>query len=415
MSFYSSTLREPHEYPRRILIATIGLNPQILTETLYALAVQADQPFIPNEIYVITTCEGRRRLEVTLLSGEGGILCELATEYNLPELKSALIPERIYVVRDGNEASLKDISTQADNVAAADLITSVLRRLSVDDEAALHVSLAGGRKTMGFLLGYALSLFGRLQDRLSHVLVSPDFETHPDFYYPTKEPRVLSTRSGKPISTQDAELTLADIPFVRLRMGLPKELLNGDMSYSKTVVGLQSGVSKPALIIDYDNRRISCHGIVVVLQPLRFAFYAWLAQLKSKSKECQGTGTIHWVGSDMEHVRDFLSVYRRVGGVTSEMITTQMKNLSSGFDKEFFEENKSRINSVIRKRLGYLSTHYEIQRIGYLQHENKGKRMQPIGLPLESEDISFATVVDEDAEGLAAYEDVDDVKSFFER
>jgi CRISPR-associated protein (TIGR02584 family) len=33
------------------------------------------------------------------------------------------------------------------------------------------MSIAGGRKTMGFYAGYALSLYGRAQDRMSHVLV----------------------------------------------------------------------------------------------------------------------------------------------------------------------------------------------------------------------------------------------------
>lgn len=37
---------------------------------------------------------------------------------------------------------------------------------------------------MGFFVGYALSLFGRAQDRLSHVLVSDPFESLTDFYYP---------------------------------------------------------------------------------------------------------------------------------------------------------------------------------------------------------------------------------------
>ena len=32
----------------------------------------------------------------------------------------------------------------------------------------MHVSIAGGRKTRGFLAGYTLSLLGRPQDRLSH-------------------------------------------------------------------------------------------------------------------------------------------------------------------------------------------------------------------------------------------------------
>ena len=43
---------------------------------------------------------------------------------------------------------------------------------------------------MGYYLGYALSLFGRSQDRLSHVLVSDGYEGHPEFYYPSKNSKV---------------------------------------------------------------------------------------------------------------------------------------------------------------------------------------------------------------------------------
>ena len=86
----------------------------------------------------------------------------------------------------------------ADNDATADAITERLRAFTADPETALHVSIAGGRKTMGYYLGYALSLFGRPQDRLSHVLVSPPFESHPQFYYPSPGERVIHTLGPNP-------------------------------------------------------------------------------------------------------------------------------------------------------------------------------------------------------------------------
>ncbi|MBV5299598.1 MAG: TIGR02584 family CRISPR-associated protein, partial [Rhodoferax sp.] len=76
-----------------------------------------------------------------------------------------------------------DIRSPADNRAAADFITAQVRAITADSGCALHASIAGGRKTMGFYLGYALSLFGRPQDRLSHVLVSEPFESSYDFFY----------------------------------------------------------------------------------------------------------------------------------------------------------------------------------------------------------------------------------------
>ena len=70
----------------------------------------------------------------------------------------------------GPSGSLADIRDERDNAYAADQITKLIAMLTRDSERALHVSIAGGRKTLGFYAGYARSLLGRGQDRLSHVL-----------------------------------------------------------------------------------------------------------------------------------------------------------------------------------------------------------------------------------------------------
>jgi CRISPR-associated protein (TIGR02584 family) len=75
----------------------------------------------------------------------------------------------------------------------------------------LHVSIAGGRKTMGFYAGYALSLYGRAQDRMSHVLVDEKFEKGINFYYPSKnENDFLLIEKIKPsVFLKDAQVWLA--------------------------------------------------------------------------------------------------------------------------------------------------------------------------------------------------------------
>ena len=64
----------PTRYPRRVLLAVSGLSPQIVTETLYALAVAApaDERFVPTEVHVLTTTEGARRVRQSLLSEQPG-------------------------------------------------------------------------------------------------------------------------------------------------------------------------------------------------------------------------------------------------------------------------------------------------------------------------------------------------------
>jgi CRISPR-associated protein (TIGR02584 family) len=405
--------RDPHEFPRRILLATTGLAPQILAETLYALAVQplADgasdrgvapddgnarpsvsakrrQPFVPTEIHVITTAEGRHRLVLTLLDPSSAILHKFADEFFLPDIASALTPERIHVIADTSGAPLADISEAAHNVAAADLTVGIMRELTGDPEAALHVSLAGGRKTMGFLLGYALTLFGRPQDRLSHVLFDAAFELHPQFFYPPRTPRVLTTRDDRPINTADARLLLADIPFVSLRQGLPKQLLEGAASFSETVAQANRGFTQPSLILDHVTRRISCQGRIIALRPKWFAVYAWLAR---RRKDGPGDGAVHWTEADGQ---ELLAEYRQIGGLMPRAIRAQEGRLAEGVADDILEQDKARINSALREALGIFAAPYEIKQRGRIP----GTSFERIGLDLDPAAISFGPIAEPDEE-----------------
>jgi CRISPR-associated protein (TIGR02584 family) len=171
---------EPTHYQRRILLSVCGLSPQVVTETLFALSQQQTPPFIPTEVHLITTTEGAQRAELALLSKDLGWFHRLCRDCGLEDI--AFPRQNIHVVQDANGRALDDIRSLQDNQDAADTITSLVRTFSADPDSALHVSIAGGRKTMGFYVGYALSLFGRPQDRLSHVLVSEPFESSMEFF-----------------------------------------------------------------------------------------------------------------------------------------------------------------------------------------------------------------------------------------
>ena len=43
-------MKNPSEYTKRILLAVSGLTPQIVTETIYALAMRVEDPFVPTEV-----------------------------------------------------------------------------------------------------------------------------------------------------------------------------------------------------------------------------------------------------------------------------------------------------------------------------------------------------------------------------
>jgi CRISPR-associated protein (TIGR02584 family) len=335
---------QPHKCPKRILLAVIGLTPQVVTETIYALA-RLETPFYPTELHIITTQEGFSRIRLTLLGDHPAWLTRLRKDYQLPAI--AFDESHIHVLTDNEGIALEDIRTDADNECLANTITQTIARLTQDNHCALHVSLAGGRKTMGYYAGYALSLFARPQDRLSHVLVSAPFESHPEFYYPTPYRNIVYTRDKKPLDTQEAEVSLAQIPFVRIRHELPSELLAGKLTFSQTVEQAQVALAPANIIFDAPNKSVTAANLPIKLSPILMAFY-WLF-LDDRVKKGSG---IHYTQSDDLTAR-FLGQYARlVGAHSGDYAQTEQALEREGIDKAYFEEKLSRIKKAFEKVLG---------------------------------------------------------------
>ncbi len=141
---------------KEILVFVAGASPQIITETIYALAIQK-KPVYPDEIFIITTSTGKNIIKKTLI--EKRILEALFSEYKIPPVT---IEDTSFIIpRNSEGQELDDIRTKEDNEILAKLITSFLREKCQDHRTRLHCSIAGGRKTMSFYLGSALQLFGR--------------------------------------------------------------------------------------------------------------------------------------------------------------------------------------------------------------------------------------------------------------
>lgn len=203
---------------QHMLIAVTGMSPQVITETLYGINRRGDA--WPNEIKVITTSKGRDKIW-TALNDEGHLagLCEMLGR---PPL--TLSQDDILVVPNAQGQEVEDARSVEDHEALADFIINTVRRFTANPNISIHASIAGGRKTMTFYLGYAMSLFGRHFDQLSHVLVSEPYENRSDFFYPTRESKILTPKHEQdtPPDAKNAIVTLADIPFVRQRSQLPK-------------------------------------------------------------------------------------------------------------------------------------------------------------------------------------------------
>jgi CRISPR-associated protein (TIGR02584 family) len=364
------------DFPRRILLAVTGLTPQVVTETLYALAVSQPEPWVPTEIRLITTSEGAERARLSLLDPKVGQFHALCRDYGLTG-KIAFPVDNILTIRDTTGSALADIRTPDDNTLAADMMLGQVRELCADESSQLHVSIAGGRKTMGFFLGYGLSLFGRPQDRLSHVLVNEPFESLQDFYYPPAEARVLHTADRRPIHTADARVMLADIPFVRLRDGLPREALSHAKPFASLVSTAQQAVDPPKLHIDLREMQARCGNHAVKLPPTLFAWYAWLAECR-----VAGRGEDGFVRHSDETPDRFLEIYAGVVGRSHPSVQKARKSVEHGLEPGQFEQKRSKINRCLASALSLASTPYLVA--------SRGKRPYTrYGLELPPERISF--------------------------
>ncbi len=216
---------------RNILLCVAGLTPQIITESLYVLAVQHHVLF--DEIRVITSSIGRKLVKERLF--DSGVWQSFCADYPQQTAQIRFDLDCLEILEDADKNELPDIRTTKENELAANQICEIVRDLTNQAETTIYASVAGGRKTMGNYLGFAMSLFAHTHDSLSHVLVDEEFERFRkpplNFYYEPPISRQVKdiegndalTKAGKPLMTDMAKTTLAEIPFVKLRRILPED------------------------------------------------------------------------------------------------------------------------------------------------------------------------------------------------
>ncbi|WKN24012.1 CRISPR-associated ring nuclease Csm6 [Azotobacter vinelandii] len=364
---------EPSSYPRRILIVVSGMSPQILTETLFALTQKRTPAFVPTEVHVLTTTSGASHAHLNLLGKAH--FSRLCRDYGLDA--SIFDETRIHSIQDRDGNGLDDIRSVRDNETAADYITNFIRQHTADENAALHVSLAGGRKTMGYYAGYALSLYGREQDRLSHVLVTEGFEGHRDFYYPTRESQPID-RDGKPtLDARDADVILAEIPFVRLRQDIPENLLKGHCSFGEAIDMAQRAQQPHRLLIDLKNLEFKVGDISLnKMGGKDLAFFVWLLQRHLEGKPpIEGRDLVDYnkeLGDELTDLCERLqqrdeSLKRQGNPSTFKGLGRVIESVERfhGIDRDAWDTRRSDLNKALRKQLGEtLSERFKLHNFG---------------------------------------------------
>lgn len=348
-----------HQF-REILIFVAGATPQIITETIYALAMQ-DPPIHADELYVITTTTGRTIIRNKLV--DEGHLKRLCDEYALPPL--ALEEDSFVILSDPQARQLEDIRSVSDNEAAGDQISNFIRSKTQEKGTRLHCSLAGGRKTMSFYLGAALQLFGRPQDRLYHILVSPEFEANPAFYYPPAQDTYIECRmhdgSTQRVNARLAQVELAELPFVRLGELKPPEATAG---YRDMVLAGQrevdSATHQPVLQVSLVDRTLRIGDTLIELIPVQLMLY--LAFLRQKIDHCRYpskpycrdcTGCFETIVgfASREALEEMAADYGRIYAGNRSRVDDLLKKWPEGMDIQTLRAIISKVNRAVREQL----------------------------------------------------------------
>lgn len=341
----SAPAEKPKETPlRKVLVAIVGLSPQVVTETLCAL--RRERGFVPNEIRVILARAARECVLHDLLDPVKGRFHAFCRDYGLVG-KIRFDESCVTVVTDAEGRELDDIRTPEESAAAADTIVRVIGNACSDPNTIVHVSIAGGRKSMGFFAGYAMSLFARPRDSVSHVLVNEPFESNRDFFYPPPEPKEIVDARGESVSSREARVMLADIPIVRLRTGLPEDLLTGEASFGRAVAEVQRTLfPSTALVFRGDARGVVCDGVEVLLPPAQYAVLRWMAE-RAKRKEAPVRPGLHHAEEE------FFPLYERLFPTRPGDVERARKAIRSDEDfLKYFQEKRSQIGAALAKKLG---------------------------------------------------------------
>ncbi|MGP5437418.1 CRISPR-associated ring nuclease Csm6 [Psychrobacter alimentarius] len=341
---------------RNILFLVTGMTPQIITETIWALACDADSAdtWVPDEIHVLSTQDGLNQIRKRLF--EDGVFAQFKRDY--PVLAQIEFNEmtNLHVIKDDNGKALFDLKTPEDNEKSADIICEKIKEFTSLDDTSVHVSIAGGRKTMGFYAGYALSLYGRAQDSMSHVLVEEKFERAVNFFYPTPDDHLVSDRDEKVVgNAKEAQVWIAKIPFVRMREAiLPKHQLKKEDSFSEVVQKINESYEDITLELNAFSRKAIVNGKFIIddLPPREWAFLNWFAD---RRKEGNG-GIIAPTRNFNENNIDSQQL-SYISQLTEEYLQyyydhKNKDDFEISVDKKFFQGAKSRLQTALKESLG---------------------------------------------------------------
>lgn len=162
---------------KTILVCTLGRTPQVLVETVWALANQKD-PIVPDSVVAVSMENYAKDVTASLFGKEGGwnFLMKHLRRMKVP-FAGKLCFTQVTVPTD-YEGAIHDLRTSHDNMRCADYLFRLIKQYAdeAQDNVQVILSLSGGRKSLSALAAVVMSLLARPQDRLVHLIADSSLE-----------------------------------------------------------------------------------------------------------------------------------------------------------------------------------------------------------------------------------------------
>jgi len=338
---------------KNILLAVCGLSPQVITEALYALRHEGREI---HAVHIITTRAGKERILASLLAPDDGKFQALLADCGIDPASIDFGSHNLHVLRDANGRELGDIVTPDDNEILMRICLDLAFRFTAGPETAVFFLVAGGRKTMTSCLTLAAQLYGRPQDRILHVLVSPEFESCRDFWFPPRQsaPVQLRDDQGQPYwkETRYAVIHLVTIPFISVRGELRQELLD----QPRLPVDLMQTLIRDApriLVVNLAEGKLVYGRMELDMHPTRLALYAFFAERKKEcrlDRLCSGCNDCFAQAPEIVASNAVSRMYERIPG--GRMIDEMSDSGICSLTRENFQSYKSKIRKNLLTAFG---------------------------------------------------------------
>jgi len=333
-----------------ILLAIAGLSPQVITETLYALHQEGTRI---DEIHVIATRIGCDRLNASLFTPIDGKFHAYLKEYCINPNSINFSPHTIHVLRDETGNPLNDIAGEEDNEILLKMCLELTHDFTRSEKDTLYFSIAGGRKTMSACLMVAAQMYGRPQDRIYHVLVSPEFESHEEFFYPPVKPVLLQLRDaqGQRIfkETSYAKVTLVPIPFISVRKSITDQR-TGRVKTPEQLMRFLIKEKSHSLVVNLQQGKVIYKKKELKMMPSRLALYAFFIRRKLQCikqqagcRDCTDCYVdFQQISNEQQSITEF---YKHLGG------SAENKGICA-LEKDSLRAYVSKIRQDIQKSFG---------------------------------------------------------------